>query len=568
MAATGALRTSRPTAVFAIVATVAGLWLAACDSDPRPDHSALSAEDSSAPAERRIGGFYRLSEEQYRQVIRDVFGASIVVGGRFQPIEREAGLLAVGAGVATMSASGLELYDAMARQIAAQAMAEPLRPLLVDCTPADAAAPDDACASRFLERVGRLLFRRPLAPEDSALFVRVAAETTQELGSFDRGLQEALATMLVDPRFLFRIEILEPDPERPGQYRLDSYSRAARLSFWLWNSLPDEALLAAAQRGDLQSEEGLAREVDRMLASPKLVRGTRAFFADLLQFERFRTLSKDVTLFPRFTAGLGEQAMEQTLRTIVDHLLVEQGDYRDLFTLRRTFLTRPLGAVYGVPVIAHFENGAPEPWVPVEYPENDPRTGILSHISFVALHSHAGRSSPTLRGKALREIFLCQKVPPPPADVDFTRFETADTSALRTMRERLSAHANQPSCAACHQLTDPLGLALETFDAGGVYRTTENGATIDTSGNLHGVTFENSAELGRVVRDDPTVPGCAVDRAFAYGAGRTARPQTLRPIEESFAEDGYRFVELLRAIALSEEFFSVAAEPTRLARHP
>ncbi|MEJ8566543.1 DUF1592 domain-containing protein [Elongatibacter sediminis] len=521
---------------------------------------------TSAPVEeRRVGGFYRLTEEQYRQVIRDVLGTSIVVGGRFQPFERESGLLAVGAGIATTSASGLELYDAMAREVAAQATAAPLRTLLIGCTPEDESRPDQACASQFLNRVGRLLFRQPLSPEDSALFVQIAADTSRKLGGFHRGLQESLATMLVDPRFLFRIEMLEPDPDHPGEYRLDSYSRASRLSFWLWNSIPDEALLAAAEAGELLTEDGLARQVDRMLASPKLERGVRAYFTDLLRLDGFNTLSKDVSLFPRYTAGLSEQAVEQTLRTIVHHVLVEQGDYRDIFTLRQTFLTRTLGAVYGVPVIASFENGAPEPWVSTVYPENDPRTGILSHISFVALHSHAGRSSPTLRGKALREIFLCQNVPPPPGDVDFSRFETADTSKLKTMRERLSAHANEPLCAGCHQLTDPLGLALETFDAAGVYRTTENGATIDTSGNLHGVTFQNSAELGQVVRNDPTVPVCAVNRAFAYGAGKPAQRQALEPIEEEFAESGFRFVNLLRTIALSDAFFGAKPDATQLA---
>ncbi len=555
------------------IAVLALAFLAACSpgsgesgtNGSGPSGAGLNVAEQSPSADRRIGGLYRLTESQYRQVIHDVFGASVEVGGRFQPIEREGGLLAVGAGIATTSASGLELYDAMAQQVAAQATTEPLSSLLIDCTPADAAGPDDACASRYLNRVGRLLFRRPLTPDETAVFVQIAADTTAKLGSFHRGLQESLATMLVDPRFLFRIDMLEPDPDSPGEFRLDSYSMASRLSFWLWNSLPDEELFAAAGRGDLLTDEGLTRQVDRLLASPRLERGVRAYFADVLQFDKFSTLSKDVALFPRFTAGLGDQAQEQTLRTIVQHLLVEEGDYRELFTLRKTFLTRTLGAVYGVPVISDFENGAPEPWVPIEYPENDPRNGILSQISFVALHSHPGRSSPTLRGRALREVFLCQQVPPPPPDVDFTQFETADTSKLKTMRERLGAHASQPSCQGCHLMMDPMGLALETFDTSGVYRTHENGAPIDTSGNLNGAAFADSAELGQVVRDAPGVPACAVNRAFAYANGHAAYPQALKPIEEAFSEGEYRFVELLRAVALSDGFRGKGTQAERLA---
>lgn len=521
----------------------------------------------SDPAEARVGGFYRLTEAQYRQVIHDVLGASIDVGGQFQPIVREEGLLAVGAGEGAISSSGLEFYDAMARQIAAQAMTEPLRTILLQCTPRDEAAPDDACARQFLARTGRLLFRRPMSPDQAAVFVQIAGDTTRKLGNFYRGLQESLATMLIDPRFLFRIEMLEPDPRNPGHLRLDAFSRASRLSFWLWNSLPDEELLSAAESGDLFTDDGLSRQVGRLLDSPKLVRGVRAFFEDMLRFDKFEILSKDASIFPKFTSAVSEQASEQTLRTIVHHLLIEQGDYRDLFTLRETFLTRTLGAVYGVPVISHFENGAPEPWVPHVYPENDPRAGILSDISFVALHSHSGRSSPTLRGMALREIFLCQEVPPPPGDVDFSRFESADTAKLKTMRQRLSVHVSVPSCAGCHKLTDPIGLALETFDGGGSFRTMENGAAIDTSGVLNGESFQNASGLGRVVRNDPAATACVVKQAFAYGAGREPDRQTLEQIEEEFADSDFRFVDLLRTIAMDDSFLTPKLEQAQLAAH-
>ena len=344
-------------------------------------------------------GMRRLTEAQYRQSIADIFGADIKVAARFEPDIRRDGLLAVGASEVTVTRAGFEQYDNLARSIAAQAVDEKHRATLVPCTPASAKAPDPACATLFLRKVGRLVLRRPLTDEKLHALVEIANNQSKSAGNFYSGIEFALVGLLEAPDFLFRVDEAVADPAHPGAERLDDFSKAARLSFFLWNSTPDDELLTAAEHGDLDSKEGLTRQADRLLASARLDGGVRAFFADMLNFDGLAMVEKDPTLYPRFSRTVIVDAEEQTLRTIADHLVAQRGDYRDLFTTRRTFMTRTLGTVYRVPVSA--EKG----WEPFEFPQDDPRAGLQTQNRFQALHRPKGRSSPTLRGKAVRETF-------------------------------------------------------------------------------------------------------------------------------------------------------------------
>ena len=517
-----------------------------------PDQFAQTAQ--SGP---RVGA-RRLSEDQYRQTIADVFGPTIKVGGRFEPEIRRDGLLATGAGQVSVTASGLEQYDAMAHDIAEQVVSEKHRVTLLPCTPADAKAPDDACAQQFLSEVGFLLYRRPLTVDEMQSRVKVAADTARNLHGFYDGLAEALATMLESPKFLFLKQTAEADPEHPGEFRLDAYSKATQLSLFLWNAPPDKALLNAARDGKLESERGLAEQTDRLMSSPRLEQGVRAFFSDMLGFDEFSTLSKDPVLYPKFTLKVVEDAREQTLRTIVDHLLVRKGDYRDLFTTPNTFLTTRLGSVYGVAVASR--GGWPDAWSPYSYAKDDPRAGILSQISFVALHAHPGRSSPTLRGKAIRELVLCQRVPSPPPNVDFKLLQDVKNPQFKTTRDRLTAHRTAPTCAGCHKIMDPIGLAMENFDADGGYRTTENGVAIDTTGELDGMKFDTPYGLAKAVHDDPAATACVLQRVYEYAQGRPlgkGDASASKSLADDFASNGYRFPTLLRKIAVSEALYAV-----------
>ena len=506
----------------------------------------------------------RLTPSQYQRSIHDIFGESIQVDdGVVDPGVREDGLLALGARKLTLSAAALERYEALAQQVAAQVTDAKHRTTLIPCVPNRDTAPDDACATEFVSRVGLFLFRRPPSDGDVRSYVAMANSTAQTLDDFYAGIRAALVGMLVAPEFLFRVEHTELDPSEPNRSRLDAYSRASRLSFFLWDSTPDTELLAAARSGALLSPEGLRRQVDRLLSSPRIADGLRAFFSDMLGFDGFATLSVDSSLYPRFTKNVEDDAREQTLRTIVDHLLDRNGDYRDLFVTRRTFLTPSLAAIYGVPLPRSQELGGAVPWVPYEFPESDPHAGLLTQVSFLALHSHPGTTSPTLRGKAVRENLLCQRVPPPPGDVDFSIVQDTTNPAFRTVRQRLTAHRENPTCAGCHRMTDPIGLTLEVFDVSGVYRTTENGAPIDTSGNFRRTPYTGVVELAAILRDDPAVTSCLVTRAFSYGTARTPvgdERSWLADTTSELVDTGITWRDLMRRVAQNPDFYTHVAD--------
>lgn len=523
-----------------VAAGVCALVLSACEA-PEP------VSEGTPPDVRR------LTEDQYRNIIADVFGASIIVGGRFDSPVRKEGLLAVGARDATVTPGGLVQFDEMARSIADQVMSESNRQFLIPCGDTDQADYDATCAAQAITKFGRLLFRRPLTNAEQDARLAIVRETTDSLGSFADGLEMGIASLLMAPQFLFVTEVVEADPDDAESYRLDAFSTASRLSFLLWNTAPDNALLVAAENGDLHTDEGLDQQVERMMASPRLKTGVRAFFSDMLEFSEFDFLEKDSVIYPAFGVAAGRDAQEQTLRTIADHVINQDADYRDLFTTRKTFMTRTLGLVYRVQVQA--PKGV---WQPYAFAEDDPRLGIQSHLGFLSLNSHPGRSSPTLRGAAIREMLLCQKVPDPPPDVDFSGFNDPNSTA-RTARERLDAHSTNAACAGCHRITDPIGLALENFDGAGQFQLMENGVLIDTSGDLDGVAFEDSVGLGRALRDNPAATACLVNRLYAYASGHMLSPRDpwMTYLEETFAKDGYSVKALLKRIATSKGYYAV-----------
>jgi len=550
-----------------VLIALAALAVASCTpAADGPGKTADAGKPSVAASATVAGGpvaMRRLTQAQYRQSIEDIFSSAIKLGGRFEPDVRDGGLMAVGATAVSVTASGLEQYDKMARSIATQVVNEANRAALIPCKPASATAPDDACAKMFLSGAGRYIYRRPLTDKEVTSLVEGTHKVTAQLNDFYAGLGLGLASLLSSPQFLFVQEISEPDPANKGQLRLNAYSKASRLSFLIWNSTPDEQLLAAAEKGELHTAKGVAKQVDRLLTSPRVEAGTRAFFSDMLGFETFDTLAKDTTLYPKFTGKVALDAQEQTMKTIVDHLINKNLDYRDLYTTRSTFLTPLLGAVYRLPV--HTDDALLGSWAPYEFPEGAQQAGILSHASFVALHSPPGRSSPTIRGKALREMVLCQKVPDPPGNVNFDLFQETDGSKYKTVRARLAAHSTESMCAGCHKITDPAGLALENFDTIGGFRTTENGEPIDVTGEMDGVKFTDTAGLGQAVRNNPAVPSCLVNRVFSYGVGHkptaSERAYISQVLLKQFAEDGYRLPALLRRVATSDAFFRVIPPP-------
>lgn len=517
---------------------------------------ATGSEYVGAPARVR-----RMSVEQYENTIAYVFGTDIRVGSPFAPLRRTDGLLASGAAAAGVTLGELQQIQRTASSIAAQVVYKGTaelpsrRDFLIPCKPEVDTAADDACAMKFIRDTGRLLYRRPLSDARIGEFVEMAHNGAEDLKDFYAGLALVLEGMLIDPKVIFVADTTEPDPNNPGQRRLDAFALASRLSFFLWNAAPDDALLGAAESGEIHTKKGRARIVEMMLASPRLEDGVRAFFDDMFGFDDFANLAKDPSIYPMITGPTLRDAREQTLRTVVDQLVTRNGDYRDLFTTRETFMSPALATVYQLPT-------APG-WVPYTFPDSSPRSGLLTQISFLTVHSHPGRSSPTLRGKALRELFLCQPVPRPPPDVDFSLVNNPNSS-YPTQRDRVNAHLENPVCAGCHKITDPMGLALEGFDGAGRHRETEKGNVIDTSGSLDGKDFENVVGLTQALRDHPALPSCLVNRLYSYGTGGPASladKGTLAALSDGFAKVGYRVPNLLRMVAMSDAFLEVVENP-------
>lgn len=515
-------------------------------SDPEPESSGTQALTKLITA------------EQYSNSLAYIFGPGIDTQVQFAPVARNEGLLANSLATAGVSIGQVQTIQGVAASVASQVVDIEHRQHLVACRPESIDGPDQVCATQFVSKVGRLLFRRALTDNEIAIFVEQASAAAEELAGeelegeeldgFYAGLEVVLEGLLIHPEVLFIVESVEPDPSNSEQLRLDGYSLASRLSFFLWNASPDDELLAAAESGELQSPGGVERAVDRMLESPRLVDGMRAFFDDMLVFNEFKTLAKDATIYPEFTSVTAQDAREQTLRTIIDHTLNKDKDYRDLFTSRSTFMSPALAIVYGVP--------AQPGWAPYTFAEDSPRAGLLTQVSFLALTSHPGRSSVTLRGMALRERLLCQTVPEPPPGIDFSVVSNPDAH-YPTQRQRVAAHLETPSCAGCHRITDPIGLSLEQFDGAGGYRLTENGATIDATGGLDGFEFDGAIGLGEALRQNPELPRCLVQRVYSYATGGPpeidARP-ALNYFNETFAAQGYQLRDLLRTIALSKAF--------------
>jgi hypothetical protein len=544
----------RPRGLLALLLATL-LVVAACDGQQVAEPSPQATQQRS-----RL-----LTAAQYHNSIADLFGDDIAAGviSPIPPMPRRGGLRAAGAASIGLTSDQLAQIQSAAGSIAEKVVDENHRDFLLPCRPDNpgSAAPD--CAGSYLAEVLPLLYRRPVDAAQLAALVAVAGEAATQLEDFYAGLALALETALISPEFLFISDRAEADPAHPGAQRLDAWSLASRLSFLLWNGPPDAPLLQAAQRGDLDTPAGLAGELERMLASPRLERGMRAFFDDMLHFEVFDSLAKDASVYPMVTGTTLEQAREQTLRTVIDHLLTRRGDYRDLMTTRSSFMSPALAVVYGVP--------APPGWVAHEFPADGPRRGLLTQVSFLAAHSHAVRSSPTLRGKALREVFLCQSVPPPPPNVDFSALE--ENEHARTARERLVVHNSNPSCAGCHLIMDPMGLALENFDGAGQYRVTENGAPLDVSGELDGREFDDVRGLSEAMYGHPKLAACLVERLYTYATGGPLDPAADRPaldrLETAFVTAGHRLPPLLRDLALNPSFRRLrAADPAQVSDGP
>jgi hypothetical protein len=362
------------------------------------------------------------------------------------------------------------------------------------------------------------------------------------LEDFYLGLEFGLAALLMSPNFLYR-------PELGEDGRLTSYELASKLSYFLWDTMPDAELFNLAEDGSLLNSKNLEEQVDRMMEDSRVLQGLDAFFTDLLDLDLLDEMSKDPLIYKHMNVELSAAAREETLRVISDIVLEQDTDYRQLFTTQWTWVDRRLSAIYDIQAPNMDGFG----WV--QLPADQGRRGLLGHASILSLYAHAVSSSVTLRGIFVREKLLCHHIPPPPADINTSIPEAS--VAMPTMRERVSQHLEDPSCATCHEITDLIGLGLENFDGIARWRTSENGSLIDPSGDLDGEAFGDAWSLGAVLGRHPDIGPCLSRNLFAYANHRVPQWEERELLDwhaEGFSKSGHRVAFLMRDIALSDGF--------------
>ncbi|MBK7860313.1 MAG: DUF1592 domain-containing protein [Archangiaceae bacterium] len=512
--------------------------------DPPTTPPTVVAPKVFAPAP---AGLKRLTVEQYRNSVVDLLGTPLTVPADLEADTPVDGLSTVGASDVPISARGVEQFDAAARAMAAEVFATPARRVaLVGCTPAAGDAP---CVRTFLARFGERAWRRPLESAELDRYVALSGSVATTLADVWKGPELAVATLLASPNFLHRVELIAPDAAHPGWFRYDASALATRLSYFLWNTTPDAALLAAARTGELDTADGLRTQVDRLLGDPRTKPALLTFFADQLGLGALDRLERDPALFPGATATLGASMRQELDRFIGLHALEPGRDFRHMLSTPDTFANAELAALYGVAAPAS-GFGA------VRFSSQQPRAGLLGTAGVLALTSHPYRTSPTGRGVFVRRKLLCETIAPPPPNVS-NSVDGAPAPTGTTLADRLAQHRADPVCASCHAKLDPVGLGLEAFDAVGAHRTTDNGGHIDSNGQLDGRAFVGASGLGTLLENDPRIPACVSKRLYNHAVGRVLTAgdgAAIDAVATELQQHGYSVLELARAITQSDGF--------------
>ena len=412
---------------------------------------------------------------------------------------------------------------------------------------------EEDCARSVIRKLAERAFRRPVSESDiegPMRFYREGRGNDDSGSGFETGIERALAAILVSPQFLFRIE-RDPSGISPETaYRVSSLELASRLSFFLWSSLPDDELREAAIGGELATSEGLARQVRRMLADPKSQSLIDNFASQWLHLRNLEAVRPDMRLFPDFDDNLRRAFLTET-NLLLESVIREDRSVLDLLRADYTFLNERLAVHYGIPNIygSRFRK--------VRLGGERNRGGLLRHGSVLTVTSYATRTSPVIRGKWILENILGMPPPPPPEDVPELKDNTV--SGNLSVRERLAEHRANPACASCHDPMDPLGFALENFDAVGRWRTHDGGEPIDPSAELaDGSLVDGVAGLEQALLNRPELFATAItEKLLTFALGRGMEhfdAPAVRAAVRAAEADGYRFSSLILGIAASTAF--------------
>lgn len=419
----------------------------------------------------------------------------------------------------------------------------------VFCCRPDRKQDEESCARKILTQMLRRAYRRPVTDNDLAQPLEFFRAGNKEDG-FERGVQEALASILVNPNFLFRVEREPANVAAETAYRISDAELASRLSFFLWSSIPDDELLALAEDGRLSEPSVLAGQVTRMLKDERSRSLVSSFASQWLYLRNLNSITPDGRLFPDFDHNL-RQAFQQETEMFVESIIREDRSALNLLQADYTFLNERLAKHYEIPHVygSRFRR--------VSLTPQHNRGGLLRHGSILTVTSYATRTSPVIRGHWILKNLIGSPPPPPPDDVPALKDNTVDSTL--SVRERLAVHRANTACAGCHNLMDPVGFALENYDAVGRWRNLEAGKPVDATGGLpDGSKFEGVAGLERGILNRPELfVGTLTEKLLTYALGRGVEhydAPTVRMVVHSAAEKDYRFSEIIQAIVRSKPF--------------
>ena len=498
----------------------------------------------------------RLTHSQYNNTVRDLLGDASNPAAQFPPEDFINGFKNQIQGQ-SLSPLLAENYAAAAEKLAVSAVRRQAKELTF-CKPTGPT--DGACREQFIRQFGRRAFRRPLEAEEQNRYSRLFIAEAKRGNNFWSGIEATVEAMLQSPNFLFRLE-------RTTNPKWKSYARASRLSYFFWDTMPDEALLTLAQAGKLDDAAGMESQARKMLANDQAKVGLDEFIAQWFRFDRVTNQLKDRRLFPMFTRELA-LAMNEETRRFLHHLVWSNANFMEFVSASYSFVNADLATLYQFPAPA-------EPFARVQFPTQSMRSGILTHGSVLVQTSKPVETSPTARGLFVREQLLCQHVPQPPPGVNTNLPEVKEDRPM-TNRERLADHLTNESCASCHKLIDPIGFGLEKFDAAGRYQEkfvahaaqgreeakkgkVDMELPIDISGQVAGLRnseFQNPPQLGKILSESDACRACVAKQVFRYCLGRTetrADQPVLDHALKAFTSSQFQFKELMIAIVTGSE---------------
>ena len=435
----------------------------------------------------------------------------------------------------------------------------PVRERIFTCRPT-AASEERPCAERIVRRLASDAYRRPLEGRDVDGLMRFYDEGAAE-GGFEIGVRTALQAILASPHFVFRFERGQGNA-RDGAYEIADHALASRLSFFLWALPPDEELRRLADAGRLSDDGVLGDQVRRMLADPRAEALGSRFAGQWLRLQDLDKVHPDSYWFPDYDRQLAD-AMRSETELFFTNLVRDDGSVFDLYTADYSYLNERLADHYGI------EGVRGEAFRRVDYPD-DRRRGLLGHGSILTLTSHADRTSPVLRGKWVMEVLMGTPPPPPPPGVpDLDETEGAADGRSLSTRERMESHRSNPTCNSCHRFIDPIGLALDSYDVTGRWRIREQGAAIDTRGELYDGTLIDSpgALVDALLRRPDPLLRTFTSNLMAYGLGRRveyADQPAVRAIVREAADDDYRVSSFVLGVVMSDAFRMQSAALTSM----